>query len=77
MKYVIRIGYRTDNNSTYQWSYYNSHTYQCKGEYFVDDFFDINKAKRYSSKKTAEKVAEQLYDKCVNVDVWLIEEVEE
>lgn len=77
MKYVIRIGCKLHNGSSYKWGYYSGHTYQCKDEHFTDDFCDIYKAKRYSNRKTAEKAAEKLYDKCLNVDVWLVEEIEE
>ena len=78
LKYVIRIGCKQHNNfSTYKWGYYRGHTYKHQGEYYVDDFFEIDKAKRYSTRQVAEKVAEKLYDKCSNVDVWLVEEIKE
>jgi len=77
IKYIIRIGCKLNDSCRCKWSYYNGHTYKCKGEHFVDDFCDIDKAKRYSNRNAAEKTAEKLYNKCENVDVWLIEEVEE
>ena len=77
VKYVIRIGCKTSNNSSYQWCYYNGHTYKCKDECYIDDLVKIDKAKRYSNQKNAEKAAEKLKNKCANVDVWLVEEVEE
>lgn len=76
-KYVIRIGNKTSNGSSYKWGYYDGHIYKYKNEYFVDDFFQINQAKRYLQRNTAEKEAEKLYDKCSNVDVWLVEEIKE
>lgn len=77
MKYVIKIGCKSNDSNSYKWGYYNGRTYTYQGEYYVDDFFDISKAKRYASRNNTEKAAEKLHDKCANIDVWLIEEVEE
>lgn len=76
MKYIIKIGRK--ENGRIKWSYYNGHTYKRLDEHFVDDFFTTrDKAKRYSNEESAEKEADKLYNKCSNVDTWLIEEVTE
>lgn len=75
MKYVIRIGAK----STYgfNWNYYNGNVYYIQDKCYVESLIGINQAKRYSKRKNAEKVADKLRQECVNVDLYLIEEVED
>lgn len=77
MKYVIKIGCKHQNSNRYKWGYYNGNIYTSQDGHYVDDGSDINKAKRYPNINAAEKAAEKLQDKCVNIDVWLVEEVAE
>lgn len=76
MKYVIKIGHKKDNYT--KWYYYDGNTYMIHNEYFTEDFVaTLDKAKRYSSQKAAEKEADKLHKKCSNVDIWFVEEVDE
>ena len=76
MKYVIKIGHNKNGHT--RWYYYDGNTYAIHGEGFVEDFFTtLDKAKRYLSKKIAEKDASKLQKKYSNVDIWFIEEVDE
>ena len=76
MKYVIKIGHKKDNHT--KWYYYDGNTYMIRNECLAEDFFTtLDKAKRYPNQKAAEKEADKLYNKCSNVDIWFVEEVEE
>ena len=76
MTYVIRIGRKKDGRI--EWYYYNGNTYKKDGQCFVEELFvTLDKAKRYSTKDAAEKAGDKLHDKCSNVNLWFVEEINE
>ena len=76
MKYVIKLGCR--KSGFMKWWYYNGDIYTFQDECFTEDIFaTLDNAKRYPNKKAAEKAIKTLCEKCSNVDMCVIEEIEE
>ncbi len=74
MKYIILI--KSDINSSFYDKCYSGKEYVVAHERYVV-YSNEDKAKRYSSKKIAEKVANRLFDQCSNVWGVKVKEVTE